>query len=125
MQAPDTQVYEDNTACIDWGNHVIGKRERSKHNPQALSTRKELEVTVKLKMRLIKVDTSGQLADIFTKPLQLQQFLACREGILNGQSGQALFPKGPGNSKGGEKLPSMQARGSMLGHWTPRDELAL
>ena len=22
-QAPDTPVYEDNTACIEWGNHVI------------------------------------------------------------------------------------------------------
>ena len=32
------------------------------------------------KMRLIKVDTLNQLADIFTKPLQLPQFLACREG---------------------------------------------
>ena len=28
---PDTPVYEDNTACIEWGNHVIGGRERAKH----------------------------------------------------------------------------------------------
>ena len=28
-QAPgDTPVYEDNAACIEWGNHVIGGRER-------------------------------------------------------------------------------------------------
>ena len=26
-QAPDTPVYKDNTACIEWGNHVIGGRE--------------------------------------------------------------------------------------------------
>ncbi len=25
----DTPVYEDNTACIEWGNHVIGGRERA------------------------------------------------------------------------------------------------
>jgi hypothetical protein len=35
-QAPDTPVYEDNTACIEWGNHIIGtirfgSRERAKH----------------------------------------------------------------------------------------------
>jgi hypothetical protein len=30
-QAPGTSVYEDNTACIEWGNHVIGGRERAKH----------------------------------------------------------------------------------------------
>ncbi len=30
-QAPDIPVYEDNTACIEWGNHVIGGRERAKH----------------------------------------------------------------------------------------------
>ena len=23
---PNTPVYEDNTACIEWGNHVIGGR---------------------------------------------------------------------------------------------------
>jgi hypothetical protein len=25
-QEDDTPVYEDNTACIEWGNHVIGGR---------------------------------------------------------------------------------------------------
>jgi hypothetical protein len=29
-QDPDTPVYEDNTACIKWGNHVIEGRERAK-----------------------------------------------------------------------------------------------
>ena len=27
----DTQVFEDNTTCIEWGNHIIGGRERAKH----------------------------------------------------------------------------------------------
>ena len=31
VQAPDNPVYEDNTACIKWGNHVSGGRERAKH----------------------------------------------------------------------------------------------
>ncbi len=25
------RVYEDNTACIEWGNHIIGRRKRAKH----------------------------------------------------------------------------------------------
>ncbi len=30
-QPEPTPVYEDNTACIEWGNNVIGGRERAKH----------------------------------------------------------------------------------------------
>ena len=33
-------------------------------------------------MRLVKIDTSLQLADIFTKPLAYPQFLTCLQGIL-------------------------------------------
>jgi hypothetical protein len=75
LQAPNIQVYEDNTTCIEWGNHVIGGWERAKH----INIRKHFvhETIQKRKMRLVKADTSSQLADIFTKPLHLQQFLAC------------------------------------------------
>ena len=27
----DTPIYEDNAACIEWANHVMGGRERAKH----------------------------------------------------------------------------------------------
>ena len=30
-QKRPTPIYEDNTACIEWGNNVIGERERAKH----------------------------------------------------------------------------------------------
>ena len=30
-QSDYTPVFEDNTACIEWANHVIGERERAKH----------------------------------------------------------------------------------------------
>ncbi len=30
-QEDDTPVYEDDTACIEWDNHIIGGRERAKH----------------------------------------------------------------------------------------------
>ena len=40
------------------------------------------EVIQRQEMRLIKVDTSLQLADIFTKPLPYPQFLECLQGIL-------------------------------------------
>ena len=79
-EEPNTPVYEDNTACIEWGNHVIGGRERAKH----IDIRKHFahEVIQRQEMRLIKVDTSLQLADIFTKPLPYPQFLECLQGIL-------------------------------------------
>ena len=79
-EEPNTPVYEDNTACIEWGNHVIGGRERAKH----IDIRKHFahEVIQRQEMRLIKVDTSLQLANIFTKPLPYPQFLECLQGIL-------------------------------------------
>jgi hypothetical protein len=30
-QMAPTPVYEDNTACIEWGNNVIGGQKRAKH----------------------------------------------------------------------------------------------
>jgi hypothetical protein len=30
-EKPDTPVYENNSACIEWGNHVIRGRMRAKH----------------------------------------------------------------------------------------------
>ncbi len=30
-QKKPTPIYEDNTACILWGNNIIGGRERAKH----------------------------------------------------------------------------------------------
>ena len=55
VQAPDTPVYEDNAACIQWGNHVIGGRERAKH----IDIRKHFahETIQNSKMCLVKVDT--------------------------------------------------------------------
>ncbi len=52
--------------------------------------------------------------DIFTKPLQLQQFKACHEGLLTGQRGQVLPPRGPSDSGGGKKSPSSRVLGWML-----------
>jgi hypothetical protein len=75
-----TPVYEDNSACIEWGNNVIGRRERAKH----IDIRKHFahEVIQNGKMRLIKVPASAQLADILTKGLHLQLSTMCVEGIL-------------------------------------------
>ncbi len=54
-----TPVYEDNNACIEWGNNIIGGRERA-------ST------------------TSEQLADIFTKGLHAPAWKVCIPSILKG-----------------------------------------
>ncbi len=79
---------------------MIGGRERAKR----IDIRKYFahETIQNRKMRLVKVDTSNQHADIFTKPLQLPQFLACSDGILTGQSGKELPPRGPSDSGGGK-----------------------
>ena len=81
-QAPDTPVYKarDNVACIEWDNHVIGGREQAKHID--IRTHFAHETIQNRQMRLIKAETSSQLADIFTKQPQLQQFIACRDGLL-------------------------------------------
>jgi hypothetical protein len=87
-QNDDTPVYEDNTACIEWGNHIIGGRERAKH----IDIRKHFahEVIQNRHMRLHRVSTSGQLADIFTKALPLPHFERCVVGLMGGPD-----PKGP------------------------------
>ena len=79
-QKKPTPVYEDNTACIEWGNNVIGGRERAKH----IDIRKHFahEVIQNGEMRLIKVATKYQLADILTKGLHLPQVTACVDGLL-------------------------------------------
>ena len=83
---------------------MIGGRERAKH----IGIRKHFahETIQNRQMRLIKVETSSQL--------QLQQFIACSEGLLTGQRGQALPTGGPRDSGGGKKSPSSRVRGWML-----------
>jgi hypothetical protein len=56
LQADDTPVYEDNTACIEWGNHIIGGRERAKH----IDNRKHFahKVIQNRHMRLVRVSTN-------------------------------------------------------------------
>ena len=74
-----TPISEDNTACIEWGN-VIGGRERAKH----IDIRKYFahEVIQNGEMRLVKVPTKDQLADILIKGLHLPQLRACVDGLL-------------------------------------------
>ena len=66
-QASPTPVYEDNTACIKWGNNVIGGRERAKH----IDIRKHFvhEVIQNGEMLLVRVPTASQLTTVFTKGL--------------------------------------------------------
>ena len=83
-QKRPTPIYEDNTACIEWGNNVIGGRERAKH----IDIRKHFahEVIQNGAMRLIKVPTALQLADILTKGLHLPQVQACVDGLFGRKS---------------------------------------
>ena len=85
----DTPVYEDNTACIEWGNHVIGERERAKH----IDIRKQFahEAIQNRHMRLIKVGTDDHIADILPKALPFPAFERFVEGVMR----DAMAPKGP------------------------------
>ncbi len=57
-QKKPTPVYEDNTARIEWGNNVIGGRERAKR----IDIQKHFahEVIQKVQMRLVKVPAKAQ-----------------------------------------------------------------
>ena len=79
-QKRPTPIYEDNTACIEWGDNVIGARERAKH----IEIRKHFaHEVIQNGARLIKVPTAQQMADILTKGLHLPQVLACVDGLLH------------------------------------------
>ena len=67
------------TACIEWSNHVIGGRERAKH----IDLRKYYahEAVQNGYLRLIKIDTANQLADVFTKSLHPRLFASCISGL--------------------------------------------
>ena len=75
-----TTVYEDNTACIEWGNNVIGGRERAKH----IDIRKHFanETIKNGHMTLKKIATTAQLADIMTKGISRPQWEMCIKGLL-------------------------------------------
>jgi hypothetical protein len=76
-------VNEDSTACIKWSNNVIGGRERAKH----IDIRKHFahEAIQNGHLRPIRVSTTQQLADIFTKSIHLPQWEACITSILSGK----------------------------------------
>ena len=77
-----TPVFEDNTACIEWSNRagVMGGRERDKH----IDIRKHFahEAVQNRHMRLHKISTEHQLADLLTKPLHRRAFEHCLYNLL-------------------------------------------
>ena len=85
-QTGPTPVFEDNTACIEWGNNIIGGRERAKH----IDIRKHFahEAIRNGHMTMVKVSTTSQLADIMTKGVKSDQWEMCISGLL----GQPLIP---------------------------------
>ena len=83
QQEPDTPVHEDKTARIEWGNHIVGGRERAE---QHIDTRRHFahEVIQHREMHLlIKADASKEIADMFTKPLPHPRYKACILAMLD------------------------------------------
>jgi hypothetical protein len=78
-----TPVYEDNTACIEWSNNIICGRERAKH----IDIRKHFahEAIQLGYLRLLRVSTTQQLADIFTKSIHPDPWATCLSSILDGK----------------------------------------
>ena len=85
-QTGPTPVFEDNTACIEWGNNIIDGRERAKH----IDIRKHFahEDICNGHMIMVKVATTSQLADIMTKGVKPDQWEIYTTGLL----GQPLIP---------------------------------
>jgi hypothetical protein len=82
-QRAPTPVGEDNTACIEWGNHVIGGRERAKH----IDIRKHFarQAIKEGHLILIKVPTRDQMADIMTKALPYARWEHCMSMALQSE----------------------------------------
>jgi hypothetical protein len=78
-----TPVYEDNNACIEGSNNIIGGRERAKH----IDIRKRFahEAVQNGHLSLDRVSTSKQLADILTKGLHPQPWATCIKSIFDGK----------------------------------------
>ncbi len=93
-----TPVYEDNTACIEWGNNIIGGRERTKHIGIRKNFAHEVIQNGEMRFVLPVVPTSSQLADILTKGLHYSQWQACVKGILskkvNSTQGNLVIKRG-------------------------------
>jgi hypothetical protein len=62
-----TPIHEDNDACIEWGSNVIGGRERAKYAD--IQKHFAHEVVQNGYIRLVRVDTANQLADVFSQSL--------------------------------------------------------
>jgi hypothetical protein len=67
-------------AITQWANHVIGGPEHAKHID--VSKHFAHEAVQNGHMRLYKITTEFQLADILTKALQLHQFELCLHRLL-------------------------------------------
>ena len=96
-------MYEDNTACIEWSNHVIGRRERAKHIN--IQNHFAHEMIQERAMKLIKVDDLSQERTILcysTSQLHTCVTLRSVDGALPafGDEKKALdFFKGKGTSR--------------------------
>ena len=125
-QSKIVPIYEDNATCIEWGNNVIGGHERAKH----INIRKHFapEVIQNGQMRLVKVPTSAQMADILTKGLHLLQVLACVDGRISGQPQarkRPLSTRGGGSPRLLSRVTSALMRGVSQTHCGPRPELEI
>jgi hypothetical protein len=121
-QKKPTPVYEENTAFIEGGNHVIRGREQAKHIdiPKYFTH----EVIQNSQMLLVRVPAASQMSDVLTKELHLPQVLACVEGLLHQRStsstsGTSVLKRG-WVAKAISQVTSAIKWGVSQTHWKPR-----
>jgi hypothetical protein len=77
----NTSAFEDNTACIEWSDHLMGGRERAKHIDIPKHFAHEAVQNGHIRLRMVTF-AEFQLADLLAKGLPRRQFEGCLYSLL-------------------------------------------
>ena len=79
-QGEATPVYEDNATAISWSEGAVGGSDRAKHVD--LREHYVHDAVAQGVLKLVKVPSEDNLADLFTKPLPKDRFLVLRKKLM-------------------------------------------
>ena len=79
-QPAATSVFEDNATAISWSEGAVGGSDRAKH----IDLREHYvhDAVAQGVLKLVKVPSADNLADLFTKPLPKDRFLVLRKKLM-------------------------------------------
>ena len=77
---PANPVFEDNATAISWSEGAVGGSDRAKH----IDLREHYvhDAVAQGVLKLVKVPSADNLADLFTKPLPKDRFLVLRKKLM-------------------------------------------